>query len=140
MANLPPIKRFRTEDYEGLDEKFIINLNIIVESLVLALTGNLNHQNIAGDIFERQDILKNTNITPTVPLKIQWKKTLPPSSVVCGGIWKRGADNTTALGVTVTVEWDYDAPNKILLIKKINGLSLPDTVNDYQITLKCDCK
>lgn len=140
MAALPPIKRFRTEDYENLDEKFIINLNIIVESLINAVSGNLNHQNIAGDIFERKDILKNTTISPSSPLKIQWTKSLPPASVVCGGIWKRGADSTSALGLTISIEWDYDTAAKILLIKRINGLSIPDAVNDYQITLKCDCK
>ena len=123
-----------------MDEKFIANLNIITESLVLALSGNLNHQNIAGEIYVRQDILKNTNITPAIPLKLQWTKSLPPASVVCGGIWKRGSDSTTALGISVFLEWDYDSSSKTLLIKKITGLTLPDTLNDYQITIKCDCK
>lgn len=140
MASLPPIKRFRHEDYDGIDEKFIDNLNIITESLVLAMSGNLNHQNIAGEIFERRDILRNTPVTPGRPLKLQWTKTLPPASVVCGGIWKKGADSTSSLGLNITVEWDYDAPNKTVLVKAINGLSLPSASTDYQITLKCDCK
>lgn len=140
MAALPPIKRFRTEDYEGIDEKFIESLNIVTEAFFQALNGNLNHVNIAGEIFERKDILKNTTISPDRPMKIQWQKALPPASVVCGGIWKRGADTRTALGVSVFVEWDYDASNQLILIKKLNGLSLPSATIDYQITFKCDCK
>lgn len=123
-----------------MDEKFIINLNIITESLVSAVSGNLNHDNLAAAIYPRVDILKNTNITPTIPLKLQWTKSLPPASVVCGGIWKRGADSTSALGVSIFLEWDYDSTTKTLIIKKVNGLTLPDTATDYQITIKCDCK
>ena len=140
MAQIPVIKNFRPEDYENLDAKFASNLNIITEAVVNALSGNLNFTNIAGDIYSRQIINKNTTISASSPLRLPWIKSLPPAAVTCGGIWRRGADSSTSLGLTIFVEWDYDSSAKQLIIKKINGLTLPDSTYDYEITLLCYCK
>jgi hypothetical protein len=140
MANVPSIKRFRSEDYPGIDEKFLSNLNILTESIVNALTGGINFTNIAGDLFERKPIIKNTDISPSRPLKIQWTKALPPAAVFCGGIWLKGADQLTSLGLNITLDWSYDAEKKMLLIKKVNGLTLPSATNEYELTIVCFCK
>lgn len=139
MSSIPSIKRFRSEDYPGIDEKFLSNLNILTESMVNGFSGGLNFTNFAGDLFERKLISKNTDITPTRPLKIPWTKLQPPSAVMAAGLWLKGADVKTSLGLNITLDWDYDAEKKTLLIKRVNGLTLP-SANEYQLTIICFCK
>lgn len=137
MATIPSLKRLVAQDYPEMDEKLISSINSFLEPIINALSGNINSANSFYCIYPRYTLMKNTNVTAALPLKLAWTKSFTPSAVVIGGIWKRGADSSTSLNITVSVEWDYDSAGKQLIIKKINGLTLPSASDDYEITFLC---
>jgi hypothetical protein len=140
MAKLPPIKRFRSEDYPDLPAGFLQNLSLAIESMVFALDNFVNFDNISGDIFERVTIPLNTSITPDIPYLLPWRRKYAPVAVFAAGVWQKGADSKTALSVSPSLEWDYDSTQKQIIIKKINGLTLPSASVEYQITILAFCK
>jgi hypothetical protein len=140
MAKIPPIKRFRSEDYPDLPAGFLQNLSLAIESMVFALDNFLNFDNISGDIYERVTIPLNTSITPDIPYLLPWRRKYAPVAVFPAGLWEKGADSRTALSLSPSLEWDYDSTQKQIIIKKINGLTLPSASVEYQITILAFCK
>lgn len=140
MGKLPPIRRFRSEDYPDLPAAFLQNLSIAIEGIVHALDNFVNFDNISGDIYDRVSIPINTSISPEVPFLLPWRRKYTPTALLPAGVWAKGADSKTALSVSPSLEWDYDSTQKQIIIKKINGLTLPSASVEYQLTIVAFCK
>lgn len=134
MAKIPPIKRFRSEDYPDIPANFLSNLSMAVEALVGALDRFINWENISGQVYDRVTIPKSQTISPSTPYLLPYDHRFPPIAVILGGIWLKGSDASSALNVNVTVEWNYDSTKKQIVIKALTGIAQPLTA-DYQITL-----
>lgn len=146
LGKIPPIKRFRSEDYPTIPANFLNNLSIAVETIINTLDNFVNFDNMAAQVWER--IAINTNdpqISATSPLRLAWNRKYYPATLSIGGVWLKNADlNTAPLGVAVTVEWDFDSTQKQIVIRGLNGL--PTTGSpakygaDYQITFFSFCR
>lgn len=134
MAKIPPIKRFRSEDYPDIPANFLSNLSLALEAVVGALDRFINWDNVSGQLYDRVTIPKSQTISPSTPFLLPYEHRYPPVAVVMGGIWLKGADAKTSLAVNVTIEWDYDSTNRQIIIKALTGISQPLSA-DYQITL-----
>lgn len=134
MGKLPPIKTFRGEDFPGVPANFLDKLSGAMEAVFTTLKRYVNFENISGQMWERQVLLKGTSVSPSAPFLLPYDHIYPPAALVLGGIWIKGTDSKTSIGSVVTLEWDYDPGNKQIIIKAVNGLSQP-FANDYQITL-----
>lgn len=140
MGKIPPIKRFRSEDYPTMPATFLQNLSQAIEAVVNTLDNFVNFDNVSGQLYERVTISKNTSVTPTLPFLLPWNRKYTPVAVLPGGLWIQGADARTSIGQLVSLEWDFDSTARQIVIKAINGLTLPSATIDYQITIIAYCR
>lgn len=140
MGKIPPIKRFRSEDYPDLPATFLQNLSQAMEAVVNTLDNFVNFDNMSAQLYERASIPVNTTVSAAVPYLLPWSRKYSPVAVVAGGIWIKNSDSKTTVGQSISIEWDFDSTNKQLIIKAINGLTLPSATNEYQITIIAYCR
>ena len=140
MGKIPPIKRFRSEDYPTLPAAFLQNLSSAIEAVVNTLDNFVNFDNVSGQLYERVTISKNTSVTASLPFLLPWTKKYTPVAVFSAGLWVKGSDAKTSIGQLVSLEWDFDSTARQIVIKAINGLTLPSTTIDYQITIIAYCR
>ena len=139
LGKISPIKRLRAEDFPGSDPKLLSVLSQTLELFATTLDGYVNFENISGQIYERQDIVKDTGeITASNPLRLAYKKKYTPIAVMCAGVWVKNSDSKAAkLGYNITLEWDFDSSNRQIVIKGVNGLPVTSSkyTSNFQITV-----
>lgn len=139
MGKLPPIKRFRAEDYPGVNANFLLNLSNAIESIVNTLDNFVNFDNLSGQLYERVDLATGLTISTAQPLLLPWYRKFNPVAVWVGGAWIKGQDEKVAIGSSVSIEWDFNPNTRQIIIKALHGLTQPLT-QSYQITLIAQCR
>ena len=106
-SNLPTIRRFKFEDYEGAPkwfEMFLQGLNLYVDPVYQMLSGNINYSNlVAPQLFTKiitAPASGNVTFNFTNPLKIV------PSAVVLGNVYVQGNPSSHPAN-PVSVYWHY---------------------------------
>jgi hypothetical protein len=146
LGKIPPLKRFRSEDYPSLPDNFLSNLSTAIETIINTLDNFVNFDNISGQLFERVNIKKDDlAVSASNPIRLSWTKKYPPVAVVVGGLWVKNNDlNSAILGYNITIEWDFDSKNNQVVIRGVNGLATSGSplryAQNFQITLLAFCR
>ena len=106
-SNLPTIRRFKFEDYEGAPkwfETFLQGLNLYVDPVYQMLSGNIAYSNLIAPQLYTKTITApasgNVTFNFTNPLKIA------PSAVLVGNIYVQGQPTNHPTS-PVGVFWNY---------------------------------